>query len=186
MRAVKVNKSVHAFVIRQQQEPASATARPSLLKNVIESSDLRLGFLIHDVSRLRRIAFDQLMKPLGVTRSQWWVLAHLSRHDGMMQTELAALLDVGKVTLGGLVDRLENGNLVKRVPDPTDRRAKRVYLTPLAKKILMDMRNAEDEMNERILRGVSAVRRTEVMKALETIKHNLVQITASAQPLEEN
>jgi DNA-binding MarR family transcriptional regulator len=93
---------------------------------------------------------------------------------------------VGKVTLGGLVDRLENGNLVKRVPDPTDRRAKRVYLTPLAKKILMDMRNAEDEMNERILRGVSAVRRTEVMKALETIKHNLVQITASAQPLEEN
>ena len=35
-----------------------------------DSRDLRLGFLIHDVSRLRRNAFDQLMKPLGVTRSQ--------------------------------------------------------------------------------------------------------------------
>ena len=48
---------------------------------------IRLGFLIHDVSRMRRSAYDQFMKPLGITRAQWWVLAHLSRHDGMMQTQ---------------------------------------------------------------------------------------------------
>src|ERR1700745_1841291 len=47
---------------------------------------IRLSFLIHDVSRMRRSAYDQFMKPLGVTRAQWWVLAYLSRHDGMMQT----------------------------------------------------------------------------------------------------
>ena len=41
--------------------------------------ELRLGFLIHDVSRLRRSAFDRCLKPLNVTRSQWWVLAYLSR-----------------------------------------------------------------------------------------------------------
>ena len=58
-----------------------------------ELEDLRLSFLIHDVSRMRRTAFDQYMKPHGVTRSQWWVLSNLSRHDGMMQTELADILE---------------------------------------------------------------------------------------------
>ncbi len=69
--------------------------------------ELRLGFLIHDVSRLRRSAFDRCLKPLNVTRSQWWVLAYLSREDGMTQTQLAEELDLGKVAIGGLIDRLE-------------------------------------------------------------------------------
>ena len=68
----------------------------------------RLGFLIHDVSRLRRTVVDKALRPLGVTRSQWWLLANLSRHEGggIVQTELSKVMDVGKVTLGGLIDRL--------------------------------------------------------------------------------
>src|SRR5262245_33864459 len=41
----------------------------------------RIGFLIHDVSRLRRTVVDKVLRPMGVTRSQWWVLANLSRHN---------------------------------------------------------------------------------------------------------
>src|SRR5258707_3534567 len=89
---------------------------------------LRIAFHIHDVSRMRRSAYDQVMKPLGVTRAQWWVLAHLSRHDGMMQTELADVLDVGKASLGTLIERLEAGGWIERRADPGDKRAKRVYL----------------------------------------------------------
>ena len=43
--------------------------------------ELRLGYLIHDVSRLRRTLFDKWLSPLGITRSQWWVLAFLSRKE---------------------------------------------------------------------------------------------------------
>src|SRR5260370_31973343 len=80
---------------------------------------IRIGFLIHDVSRLRRTAFDQRMKPLGLTRSQWWVLSGVSRHgdSGVTQTELANVLDLGKVALGGLIDRLEERGFVKRHTD---------------------------------------------------------------------
>src|SRR6201993_5559851 len=84
--------------------------------------ELRLGFLIHDVSRLRRSAFDRVLKPLNVTRSQWWVLAYLSREDGVTQSQLAEELDLGKVAVGGLIDRLEKSGLVRRDPDPLDRR----------------------------------------------------------------
>jgi hypothetical protein len=37
-------------------------------------SEFRIGFLVHDVSRLRQTVFDQAMKPHGVTRAQWWAL----------------------------------------------------------------------------------------------------------------
>ena len=73
-----------------------------------ENWDGMLGFLMHDVSRLRRSVFDEFMKPMAMTRSQWWILAHLSRHDGMTQSDLANVLDIGKAALGGLIDRFHS------------------------------------------------------------------------------
>src|SRR6516164_1234444 len=80
--------------------------------------DLRLGYLIHDVSRLRRMMFDRALAPLGITRSQWWVLAFISRKDGLPQSQLADELDVGKVALGALIDRLEIAGFVTRKTAP--------------------------------------------------------------------
>ncbi len=138
-----------------------------------ELEDLRLSFLIHDVSRMRRTAFDQYMKPHGVTRSQWWVLSNLSRHDGMMQTELAGILDVGKVTVGGLVERLEQAGWVERRPDTADRRAKRVHLTARAHRFLAEIRQAGHEMNELAFDGLSRHDRRTLSDLLGRIKTNL-------------
>jgi DNA-binding MarR family transcriptional regulator len=138
-----------------------------------ELLDLKLGFLIHDVSRLRRSSFDRFMKPLGITRSQWWVVAYLSRHDGMMQTELADLLDLGKVALGGIIDRLEAAGWVERRPDTSDRRAKRIYLTPKAQKLLLDMRRVETGYTERVLNGFSSSERQTLVQLLAKMKENL-------------
>src|SRR5258705_5727193 len=102
--------------------------------------ELRLGFLIHDVSRLRRSAFDRCLKPLSVTRSQWWVLAYLSREDGMTQSQLADELDLGKVAVGGLIDRLEKTGLVRRQADATDRRVDRLLLEAKSKQLIARMR----------------------------------------------
>ena len=154
-----------------------------------ELEDLRLSFLIHDVSRMRRTAFDQYMKPHGVTRSQWWVLSNLSRHDGMMQTELADILDVGKVTVGGLVERLEQAGWVERRADAADRRARRVYMTPKARKFVAGIREAGHEMNELAFAGLSRVDRHDLFDLLSRIKANLKSIekprvvSASAEPL---
>src|ERR1700741_5575995 len=91
--------------------------------------DLRLGYLIHDVSRLRRMMFDRALAPLGITRSQWRVLAFISRKDGLPQVQLANELDVGKVAVGALIDRLESSGLVIRQADAVDRRGDRLSLS---------------------------------------------------------
>jgi DNA-binding MarR family transcriptional regulator len=136
-----------------------------------EEHPFRIGFLIHDVSRLRRTVVDKALRPMGITRSQWWVLANLSRHNGqgMMQTELAKVMDVGKVTLGGLIDRLEAGGLVKRQPDPTDRRAKRVVMTPKGTKLLSDIQSIATKVNDQILNGIG---RNDISRA-ETVLYKM-------------
>ena len=144
--------------------------------------DQRLGFLMHDVSRLRRAVFDEFMKPAGVTRSQWWVLAHLSRRDGMIQSDLAEVLELGKAALGGLVDRLEAARFISRHPDPADRRVKRIHLTPKGMQMVQKMRKQSDAMSERILTGLTAGQRRELTAMLDKVKRNLMAIRESRQP----
>ena len=116
-----------------------------------------LGFLVHDVSRMRRRLFDQEAKALGITRSQWWVLGNLSRHgrDGMMQTDLAKILEVGKVTIGGIVDRLESAGYVVRKPNAEDRRAKHVHITLAGHQVLAKLTEVGNQFNAKVCAGIS-------------------------------
>ena len=138
--------------------------------------DLKLGFLLHDVSRMRRKAFDQFMKPLGITRAQWWVIAHLSRQDGMMQTQLADILEVGKASLGNLIDRLESAGWVKRGADPMDQRAKRVYLARNSQQLLDKMGANERAFNEQVLRDLTSDDRDTLVRLLSVIKQSLPEM----------
>src|ERR1700691_5304618 len=139
--------------------------------------DLRLGYLIHDVSRLRRMMFDRALAPLGITRSQWWVLAFISRKDGLPQTQLANELDVGKVALGALIDRLETSGLVVRQADPVDRRVKRVYLTRQARGFLEKLRKETDKFNAKIVSGIQRNQLEITSDALLAMKRNLLAMS---------
>jgi DNA-binding MarR family transcriptional regulator len=158
-----------------------AATAGSAMANDKDTTDweLRLGFLIHDVSRLRRSAFDRVLKPLSVTRSQWWVLAYLSREDGMTQSELAEKLDLGKVAIGGLIDRLEKSGLVRRDPDATDRRVNRIFLEPKSKQLIARMRKLNHKLNEQILAGLANDKLEHTAKTLDAMKHNLLRYLQS-------
>lgn len=139
--------------------------------------DLRLGYLIHDVSRLRRMMFDRALAPLGITRSQWWVLAFISRKDGLPQTQLAQELDVGKVALGALIDRLEAAGFVTRVPDPVDRRVKRVFLTKQSSRFIAKLRVETDAFNARIIEGINRQDLERTSNTLFAMKRNLLAMS---------
>jgi len=148
------------------------------VKKAVRPGQFRLGFLVHDVSRLRRTVVDKALKPLGVTRSQWWVLANLSRHrgEGMMQTELANVLDIGKVALGGLLDRLEaNGYIVRRA-DPVDRRAKRVEVTPQGTALLETIQARAAVLNSDMMKGVTTAEIVATEDILHRMKLRLIEM----------
>jgi len=130
------------------------------------NANLRFGFLIHDVSRLRRIVVDRALKPLGITRSQWWVLAFLSRRDGMTQTALASDLDLTKVAIGRLIDRMEAAGYVKRRADKDDARTRRVYLTTSGSRLVKRIRESVDDVESSI---VEKVDERQIARAAETL-----------------
>lgn len=162
-----------------------ATEEESDTQFVTGPKDFRIGFLVHDVSRVRRTLFDSEMKPRGMTRSRWWVLAQLSRSlsykgaDGMLLTELAEVMDVGKVTVGGLIDHLEAAGIVARKPDPKDRRAKRVVITEKGQDVLKQMMQVGQKLNLKILADIAPEDVKTAEAVLSKMRSNIRQILES-------
>ena len=138
------------------------------------NASLRFGFLIHDVSRLRRVVVDRALKPLGVTRSQWWLLAFLSRRDGMTQTALAADLDLSKVAIGGLVDRVEALGYVERRADKTDGRARRVFLTKSGARMVSVIRDNVQQVEQEIVSNLTDAEMGQAATTLAKLKKALL------------
>lgn len=138
-----------------------------------ESADRNVGFLLHDTARLMRVNYDRRMGELGLTRSQWWVLTHLYFNEGISQTELSAILDVERATLGRLLDRLEDKGWVERRPDATDRRLKRVFLTGEVEELLRTMRSLAGDLRTDALKGLDDNEQTQLVELLLRVKDNL-------------
>jgi DNA-binding MarR family transcriptional regulator len=123
----------------------------------LSSEDERhIGFLISDVARLMRTAFDRRVRPLGLTRSQWLVINRLHRRPGATQSELAEMLEVEKATAGRMVDRMEKKGWVVRRPDAADRRVNRLHLTADADLIQLQLAEIADRTVEDALALLSA------------------------------
>jgi len=133
--------------------------------------------VLHDVARLLRTRFDQRARARGMTRAQWVILARLARQPGLSQNELAAICEVEPITVGRLVDRLEGRGLVKRCPDPTDRRINRLHLLPAAQPILEEIASYKETLNTELLDGVDEKARNALLDTLLHIKNKL-----TAQP----
>ena len=143
---------------------------------------VRFGFLIHDVSRLRRIVIDRTLKPVGITRAQWWVLSFLGRRDGMTQTALAADLDLTKVAVGGLLDRMEQAGFVERRPDQRDGRIRRVHLTPAGNRFLATIRASIEQVEQEILADVSDADLDLTARTMLRIKTTLRELAGGDDP----
>ena len=140
-----------------------------------EDLSRNFGFILNDVARLMRTTFDRRVRTLGFTRSQWWVLNHLFRNDGVTQSELAEILELEKPSLGRLLDRMEAKGWVRREEHASDRRAKRVYLTEDVQPAIKAMRVAAAEVRREALAGLPPERQDVFVDILLTIKANLAQ-----------
>ena len=150
-----------------------------------EDYDKNFGFLIHDVARLMRVAYDRRMKPLGLTRSQWWVINHLFFHPGISQTNLAKLLDVGRATLGRLLDRLEAKKWIYRQPDDKDSRIKRVYLSDTVRPTLQTMRHEAKRTVDGALSSLSEKEQSQLFSMLHRMKTELSLVNEGQSENEE-
>lgn len=149
-------------------------------------ADRSIGFLVSDVSRLMRRVYDKRVEPLGLTRAQWRVLVHLFRREGVRQTELAAILEIEKPTLGRLLDQLERKGWVERLIDPEDQRARILVVSDRARGLIDRMTVLAQSVQDDALHGLSADDAERLTALLLAVKANLLDLLAengAGQPL---
>lgn len=84
--------------------------------------------LLHMTAHGWRTALDRRLRPLGLSRATWMLLAHVRKLGGPNQTELAEHLGLEGASIVRLVDRLETEGLVER-RSGSDRRVKTIHFT---------------------------------------------------------
>jgi MarR family transcriptional regulator, transcriptional regulator for hemolysin len=96
----------------------------------------RFSDALHSTSRSWRQAVDRKLKYLGVSQASWMTIAIAAKARApLSQSELADKLGVEGATMVAMIDRLVKAGLVVREASTTDRRVKRVVLTPAGMKI---------------------------------------------------
>ena len=141
-----------------------------------EETDVSIGFLISDVSRLLRRVYARRVEPLGLTRSQWRVLVHVSRREGVSQPALAKILQIQNTTLGKLVDRLEQKGWVERRVQEGDQRARRLFITGQARPLIDQMEELADAVHADALDGVADHETEQLHDTLLAVKSNLLRL----------
>jgi len=111
------------------------------------------------------------IRSLGLTCSQFDVVATLGDTEGMTCKELSEKTLVTKGTLTGVLDRLEKKGLVERVPSREDRRSIFIRLTPkgetLFQKVFPAHSNYIKPYFERALTAVDASKLRELLLRLK-------------------
>jgi len=145
-----------------------------------------LAFAINDVARLLRTYADHEARRFGMTRAKWAVLARLDRFEGLKQTELAEMLDLQPISLTRLLDGLADNGLIERRPDPDDRRAKRLFLTPAARPLLGQLTELGEDLMQTALAGLAPADVGALLAGLGAIKENLRQAVQKKQADRQN
>jgi DNA-binding MarR family transcriptional regulator len=131
--------------------------------------------VIGRVSRLAEIfgdAHSEVFQRYGLDRGEFDVLATLRRAGEPFRLSPSALVRSLMMSSGGMtsrLDRLEAAGLVRRHPDPRDRRGVQVELTPEGLARVDEALSAHVQNQRKLLAGLPPLRQQELARTLRQL-----------------
>lgn len=119
--------------------------------------------------------FKTVLTEYDVTPVQYGILKCLWRENAQTPRQIAASLSLDSSTITGILDRMESKELLKRTPDPDDRRALRVVLTDQGSRLRQPVEKAVEAANADIMGVFSREEQAQFKNFLERIgeiQHN--------------
>ena len=138
----------------------------------------RFGFLVSDVAKLYGERFDELARQeIGLSRAQCRLLSALAQHEGapLSQAALAERLGLSAMAVTNLCDRMEAAGWLRRRAG-ADRRVNEVHLEPRAAEALQAALDIGDRLQAKVLAGLGAAERAQLVAALRTARDNLLAL----------
>jgi DNA-binding MarR family transcriptional regulator len=94
-----------------------------------------LATRVRQLSRIVTRVYDDAMRPLGITASQFTLLTQLANQDAITAVEIGFSLDIEKSTLSRNLKRLLALGLLVMDP-PAGRRGRGLHLTPKGQEVI--------------------------------------------------
>lgn len=140
-----------------------------------------IAFMLHRTSLEYELYFDREMHALGLTRSQWLLLAHLYFCDGINQKELGELMGIGKGAIGRLAQKLETSGWIERAPDPHDGRAFKLHIHATARPLVRKLTDMLILETDRSMEGFSDSEVAAIRRYLRRISENIERVPVDAR-----
>ncbi len=121
-----------------------------------------------------------------LTYSQFITIKHLAVDSSAGVTELARLAQLNPGAMTRLLDRLEARGLLKRVADPSDRRALNIVLTEAGLVLWRDIRHCGQVVRDRAMHGLDAGQREQLVQMLGQVLQNLTPSSAPTHSAAED
>ncbi|WP_456276960.1 MarR family winged helix-turn-helix transcriptional regulator [Bacillus sp. AK128] len=134
-----------------------------------------VGFQITDTARLvtNRLNLNFRNNDYPVTHEQWSIMIRLWEEDGLTQNKLAILTKRDQPSVSRLVDNLEKGGLVTRMPHPIDKRTNLIFLTSKGKKLQVGLIEQAIKTIDEISEGIDPEEMLIFLKVLSKVNNNL-------------
>lgn len=118
---------------------------------------------------------NELIK-IGLTPGQPKVLEYLNQNDGSIQKNIANGCHIDPATLTGILDRMEEKNLIERKSINGNRRSSHVYLTECGKKYSEDVLKVFIKEENIAFKGISESEQQQFIDILYKIYSNMTDM----------
>lgn len=132
-----------------------------------------IGLRFTVLARHLRNSFDRQVANLNVTRSQWAMIAVVSRHPGSTQRLIAETLEMSEASAGRLIDRLCSEGLLERRSREDDRRARAVFITDAAAPLLDQLSNIAETFEQQMFKGFSEDELDQFKELIDRVHDNM-------------
>lgn len=119
---------------------------------------------------------NKFIEKYNVTFRQVKVLRYIAKNEGCSQRELEEYFHLTAATLSGVISRLENNNLITRMPS-SDKRRNQVLITTAGFNLLKEVSIVLKDIDQFILDSVD-------LDKLESLNQNLSELLEKVEELE--
>jgi DNA-binding MarR family transcriptional regulator len=129
----------------------------------------RFGFLMAMAAHRFRARYEERLEPMGVQLKHVAVLATINHFGPVAQRRLGESVCIDRASMVGLLDEMEHRGLVRRQPDPDDRRAHQIHLTDQGKELLHRANGMVEGVEDECLGPLSTAERGALKDMLQRI-----------------
>jgi Transcriptional regulators len=128
-----------------------------------------IGRLVKTSYITLRREIEQMLRPTGLTHTQWSALGVILHYPGITPSQLEQILMIERPSVTSLMNGLESRGLIVRRSSPEDGRSKQIFLTDAGKKLAEETQHFAVVLEERVKRGMTE-------DEFETLKALLIKL----------